>query len=288
MLGQSWFVMNSRKILKGLVFFFTSLLLFIFLMNGLIPEAQPLFTDSDYEKTETENFSYVAIGDSLTEGVGDTTGQGGFVPLLDQSLENEYGYSVTSVNYGVSGNTSNQILKRMQEQEEIADSLATADLMTLTVGGNDIRKVIINNLTDLTSLSATSFVQPAKKYSARLEQIIELARAENADLPIYVLGIYNPFYLSFPELTEMQTIVDNWNETTEETVEQYDNVYFVPINDLLYKGIDGEEGISADGGGNATVNDALTTEDYFHPNNVGYEIMKQAVLEKIDETKDEW
>ena len=26
--------------------------------------------------------NYVALGDSLTEGVGDATGQGGFVPLL--------------------------------------------------------------------------------------------------------------------------------------------------------------------------------------------------------------
>ena len=33
----------------------------------------------------------------------------------------------------------------------------------------------------------------------------------------------------------MQTIVDNWNQSTEEVLQKYDNVYFVPVNDLLYK-----------------------------------------------------
>ena len=48
----------------------------------------------------------------------------------------------------------------------------------------------------------------------------------------------------FPELTSIQTAVDRWNETTEETIAQFDQVYFVPINDLLYKGIDGKMGVS--------------------------------------------
>ena len=58
------------------------------------------------------------------------------------------------------------------------------------------------------------------------------------------MGIYNPLYLNFPELTSIQTAVDRWNETTEETIAQFDQVYFVPINDLLYKGIDGKMGVS--------------------------------------------
>ena len=60
--------------------------------------------------------TYVAIGDSLTKGVGDSTNQGGFVPLLAQSLTNESGLEFKAINYGVSGNTSGQILSRMQEK----------------------------------------------------------------------------------------------------------------------------------------------------------------------------
>lgn len=278
--------MNNRTLLQGLVIFFTSLLAFIFLFHQLVPIAEPLLTKKDYEVTEPSRFHYVALGDSLTQGVGDSTGQGGFVPLLSQSLTNEYGYELTTDNYGVSGNTSQQILKRMKEDPEIGTSLKNAQLMTLTVGGNDLRKIILDNILEL---EVDTFDQPQEDYSQRLEEIITLARKDNPDLPIYVLGIYNPFYINFPEMTEMQIIVDNWNQTTEETVSELDRVYFVPINDLLYLGIDGQGGISEEDSSEVQeTNNLLYEEDHFHPNNTGYEIMKEAVMEKIRETKKEW
>ncbi|KXT79253.1 SGNH/GDSL hydrolase family protein [Streptococcus sp. DD13] len=277
--------MNHKKTIQGLVVFFTSLLTFILLWNLLLPSAKPVMTKVQSTE-ELSQFHYVAIGDSLTQGVGDTTNQGGFVPLLAQSLTNENAFQVTSVNYGVSGNTSAQILKRMQEKSEIKESLKDADLLTLTVGGNDVRKVVLDHFLDL---SASSFTTPAKTYTQNVKEIIRLARAENPTLPIYVVGIYNPFYLNFPELTEMQTVVDSWNQTTENTVKQFENVYFVPINDRLYKGVNGQSGVAQIGNDKTIItNDALYSEDSFHPNNTGYEIMKDAILEKVNETKDQW
>lgn len=277
---------KKKNILTGFAFFLASLLLFIVIFSVLIPKSDTELTKKDFLAQEATPFKYVAIGDSLTEGVGDTTNQGGFVPLLAQSLTDTYDYQVTASNYGVSGNTSKQILQRMQEKTDIQKSLAKADMMTLTVGGNDVMAVIRKNLM---SLSVSSFTKPAKSYQKRLRQIIELARAENEDLPIYVLGIYNPFYLNFPDMTEMQEIVDNWNDATENVTEEYDNVYFVPINDELYKRINGEEGIVSTSGDQTTViNDALFSSDHFHPNNIGYQIMSDVTMEKISETKEEW
>ena len=66
---------------------------------------------------KNEKVTYVAIGDSLTQGVGDSSNQGGFVPVLSQALESDFDWQVTSRNYGIAGNTSNQILKRVQEKE---------------------------------------------------------------------------------------------------------------------------------------------------------------------------
>lgn len=221
----------------------------------------------------------------MTQGVGDKTGQGGFVPLLAQNLVNDYGYQVTYDNYGVSGNTSQQVLKRMDEVE-IVNSLKKADMMTLTVGGNDLRHAILDNITNL---EISVFDKPAQEYSKRLLKIIDKARTDNPNLPIYVVGIYNPFYLNFPELTEMQTVVDDWNQVTASTVDQLDGVYFVPINDLLYKGLDGEKGISqAYSTPSRVANNLLAEEDSFHPNNTGYEIMNNAVMEVIRETKEQW
>lgn len=277
---------KKKNILTGFAFFLASLLLFIVIFSVLIPKSDTELTKKDFLAQEATPFHYVAIGDSLTEGVGDTTNQGGFVPLLAQSLTDTYDYQVTDSNYGVSGNTSKQILQQMQEKTDIQKSLVKADMMTLTVGGNDVMAVIRKNLT---SLSVSTFTKPAKSYQKRLRQIIELARAENEDLPIYILGIYNPFYLNFPDMTEMQEIVDNWNNATESVTEEYANVYFVPINDDLYKGINGEEGIVSTSGDQTTViNDVLFSGDHFHPNNIGYQIMSDVTMEKISETKEEW
>ncbi|HEM2809634.1 SGNH/GDSL hydrolase family protein [Streptococcus suis] len=275
--------MNNRKLIQGFVYFFLCLLTSILLFHHFIPAAPSLLTDKETSSNERTKLTYIALGDSLTEGVGDTTGQGGFVPLLAQSLVNDYGYEVDFKNFGVSGNTSNQILKRMSEDESIKDYLKKADFMTLTVGGNDLRKVILSNFSNL---KISTFVKPAKDYSKRLETIIQTAHQANPNLPIYVVGIYNPFYISFPEMTEMQTIVDNWNQTTEQVTQKFKNVYFVPINDLLYKGLDGESGVSQVSGQSG--NNLLYEEDNFHPNNTGYEMIKKAVMEEMNETKESW
>ncbi|HEL2122280.1 TPA: SGNH/GDSL hydrolase family protein [Streptococcus suis] len=275
--------MNNRKLIQGFVFFFLAILGSIFLFHLLIPVASSRISRQELTVSEKISFRYVALGDSLTEGVGDTTGQGGFVPLLAQSLTNDYGYEVDYKNFGVSGNTSNQILKRMKEDGELISYLKTADLLTLTVGGNDLRKAIIKNIANL---KVSTFDKPAKDYGKRLDTIIKTARKNNPNLPIYVVGIYNPLYLNFPELTEMQTIVDNWNAMTEQITEKYQDVYFVPINDLLYKGLEGEAGISQNG--SQVTNNLLYEEDSFHPNNTGYEIMKKAILERMNETTESW
>ncbi len=277
--------MNVRKILELILYCLVTFLVCFFLVDWLLPSASPVMTKTS-GTVKKQAFTYVAIGDSLTQGVGDTTNQGGFVPLLAQSLTNETDFEVKAINYGASGNTSSQILSRMQEKKEIGKDLKQARLMTLTVGGNDLRKAVLE---DTSNLDLDRFDKPAKRYVKNLKQIIDLARKDNPDLPIYVVGIYNPLYLNFPDLTDLQTVVDQWNQRTEQTLAAYKDVYFVPVNDLLYKGIDGKSGVTEWEQGKETItNDALYDEDSFHPNNTGYEIMKEAVLERIHATKKNW
>ncbi|MDY4761973.1 SGNH/GDSL hydrolase family protein [Streptococcus thoraltensis] len=272
----------TKAIKSELAVFLASLLLFILIFWFLIPASNAQLKKSDFLKEKQEEFHLLAIGDSLTQGVGDTTNQGGFVPLLAKRLDETYRYHTVASNYGISGNTSRQILNRMKKQKAIQKNLKTANLMTLTVGGNDVMKVIRENLDHLKS---DNFKAGSKAYKSNLRQIIDLARKENPDLPIYIIGIYNPFYLNFPEMTQMQDIVDNWNLGTENLTTEYDKVYFVGINDQLYKGIDGQEGVvSVSGDQTTVVNDALFTEDHFHPNNTGYSIMADAIMERISQT----
>ena len=64
---------------------------------------------------------------------------------------------------------------------------------------------------------------------------------------------------------------------TVKTVKEEKNTSFIAINDLLYKGIGGEKGISES---QSQANDLLYTADSFHPNNIGYQIMADAVFKE--------
>lgn len=273
--------MRKKSLLASLVFL-VSFALFFSLFQLLIPKSNSKLKKQDFLTKTPPSLHYVALGDSLTQGVGDTTEQGGFVPILANSLTQGGAYQVSSVNFGVAGNTSQQILKRMTKDEAILPELARADLMTLTVGGNDVMAVIRRHLANL---NISQFDKAQVGYQKNLRAIIELARQDNPDLPIYILGIYNPFYLNFPDMTEMQLVIDDWNAATQEVASSYHQVYFVPINDLLYKGIDGQGGIVSEGQGQTNiVNNALFEQDHFHPNIIGYRLMAKAVEEVIDDS----
>ncbi|NQG97207.1 SGNH/GDSL hydrolase family protein [Streptococcus suis] len=268
--------MNSRKLLENLVVFFLGLLGFLLLLNLLIPNQASLLSKGQ-EKLAPPKLTYLALGDSLTEGVGDETGQGGFVPLLAQELTNRYGYDITSYNQGVSGNTSSQILKRMEE-EELAKQMAAADLLTLTVGGNDLRKLLIGHLTDLNDQVVAKGI---RDYQKRLLQLIETARQDNPDLPIYVLGLYNPFLVNFPNLDQLDQLIQEWNQSTQETISSLTDVYYVDIYQDMVE-------IDQDQTEELKLEDLLTSEDYFHPSHTGYEVIKKVMMEEIDASKEQW
>lgn len=266
---------------------FAGFLLAILLIFGIlwlfIPQATNEFGGQKPQMQMPKSLTYAALGDSLTEGVGDATGQGGFVPLFAREVENGFDSSVKFQNFGKAGDTSTQIYTRMTTQKKIQDGLKNANIITITVGGNDVMKVIRDNFTKLSTLSTNDFVQPSKDYQKELEKIFANIRKENNHAQIYVLGIYNPFYLNFPNITTMQDVIDNWNNATDEVVKSEKDAYFVPINDLLYKGLDGKQAVEDTGNSSSVQNDLLYTGDNFHPNNTGYQIMADAVFASYQE-----
>lgn len=293
---------NYRKILVITIFFFSVMSLSCFAFTRIFPKAPARWSTAEAtvkEANAKEVVNYTALGDSLTEGVGDLTNQGGFVNLLASDIKDYFGFNaVGAENFGVSGERSDQIIKRVKKDEDLQKSLSEADFITITVGGNDLMKVVQSNFFNLT---VKKFDSPLRKYKKRLNEMFDLIRDLNPDAPIYVLGIYNPYYLNFPDVEELQTIFDNWNDGTRTVVENREDCYFIPINDLLYKGVNGDVGINASENKevsdsssldvqtfNSITNDALYEGDNFHPNNLGYQLMSNAVKEKLIDTEDLW
>lgn len=284
--------MKINNMLITIFGFFVVTLASFFVFSQMIPKA-PARLRTDETATQAvavkNNIRFVAIGDSLTEGVGDETTSGGYVPLVASTLEEAFSInSIEIENYGVAGDRSTQILKRINEQQEIQDDIASAEIISVTVGGNDLMKVIQNNIL---GLSVEKFEKPGEKYQANLTKLLTTIRQLNSTAPIYVLGIYNPYYIYFPEITEMQTIIDQWNTRTQVVVEQEERMYFVPINDLIYQGIISDEEASEVPDAdtlNELRNNAIYEGDNFHPNYNGYQLIAKAFTNKMKETKDDW
>ena len=275
-----------RWLIEIVVFVVAIFAIFTVISHFLIRPAGSELSNKDLKSALTQKrLNYVAIGDSLTEGVGDQTNQGGFIPLLSNAISEISDVNVVSQNFGVAGNTSTQIYKRMTKEKKIQSAIKKADVITITVGGNDVMKVI---RTQLTNLTENSFEKPAQTYQKQLTEIFDFIRDNKPNAQVYVLGIYNPFYLNFPDITEMQDIINHWNQTTQETIAQQKQMYFVPINDLLYQGVNGSKGVTTSDGEVQTItNNALFEEDHFHPNNIGYQIMSDAVAEAYKEHHNE-
>lgn len=212
----------------------------------------------------------VSLGDSLTAGVGDSQNLGGYVPLLEKNLEDkeEFG-DVTIANFGKRGNRSDQLLKRVKEEEEIRSSIEEADSVIITIGGNDVMKVFRSNFP---SLTFDDFVAAQVQFEERLTNIFSEIRTINPDASIVLMGIYNPFIMLSSDIEEMGVIVNEWNDTAESIAGQWDNTAFVRIADIFSE----------------TEKNLLYT-DYFHPNDEGYRLIadriEQGLLTVLAETE---
>ena len=166
----------------------------------------------------------VAAGDSLTEGIGDSTNQGGYLTFLSRLIESEQDIrEVTIQNFGVKGNRSDQLLKKLNERE-VQSAIAGADLVSVTIGGNDIMKIVKENILDL---ELAIFQSEQTAYSSRIKNIIDSIRSTNYEATVVLIGFYNPFNHWFSDIKELNEIVEIWNNASREVVDQYPNTFLL-------------------------------------------------------------
>lgn len=218
--------------------------------------------DQSSKEAVPKDLRIVSIGDSLTQGVGDSTDKGGYIPYLEKHLESLPEVKDASfTNYGVRGNRTDQLLQRL-EQKEVIDSIKQADIVVMTIGGNDVMKVFKENIT---KLDVKEFTKQRKSYEERLHQTIQTVRKHNENAGIVLIGLYNPFIKVFKDVQEVESIMKDWNAASELTLKEYDRTKFVMIEDIF---LNQEED--------------LFYTDQFHPNDRGYELMAERVFESIN------
>lgn len=208
----------------------------------------------------TKEQKIVAIGDSLTQGVGDETEKGGYVGILNHTFEDN-NINIAIENIGKRGNRSDQLLKRL-EKEEIATSIKEADTVLITIGANDIMKIVKSNFSNLT---LEPFQKELPNYVERLTAILDRVNGLNPDAQIYLIGFYNPFERYFSDIYQLQIILNDWNTAGKSLTDEYANVHFIPTQDLFLNG-----------------DSDLLADDHFHPNTSGYKLIAKRVLEHLE------
>ncbi len=123
----------------------------------------------------------------------------------------------------------------------------------------------------------------------RLATLLTTIRKENPTAPIYVFGIYNPFYVYFPKMTAMTNSVKAWNKQRKRPCSNLiarimwiSTVCYLmakqqrirlPLKEAL------KEATSGDG------NPLIFSQDHFHPNNAGYGQMTKQLMKQMKATK---
>ena len=208
----------------------------------------------------------VAAGDSLTQGVGDSTESGGYLPYLENLLLKKGIREISVENFGVKGHRTDQLLRKLGE-DEVRSAVENADLVTVTIGGNDMMKIIRQNIFDL---EMELFEEEKEAYASRIAGIMERVHSINPEAAVVLIGFYNPFFSWFSDIAEMNQVVEDWNRMSREVVERYENGIFVEIDEIFLD-----------------LNQNLLFEDYFHPNDQGYELISEEVFEQVDGEKHE-
>ncbi|NMH74185.1 hypothetical protein HF078_13930 [Bacillus sp. RO2] len=197
----------------------------------------------------------VTLGDSLTYGVGDKSGEG-YVENLEKLIQEEKETNVKLKNYGIPGQESDGVVKQVK-LTNIQKDIRNADYIILFIGTNDL---IQSNGGDLKGINEEKIKKGAVEYEKNIQDIVKTIRQENQDVPILFLGLYN----SYPDSAEHESIIDEWNTNSQRLVNDYERIKFISTNDLFNE----------------------KSKEYFsdslHPNEKGYDLITKKIIDEYD------
>ncbi|MCU5297492.1 SGNH/GDSL hydrolase family protein [Bacillus paranthracis] len=265
MRAKRGFDMRSKVVKVILLITIASFCLFAYgFVSGvndvLNPKASNLIKKTDVvakEKKKTGTLQIVSLGDSLTRGVGDKEGIG-YVGRMKEDLQKDYKQKIALSNLAVSGAKMPDLLKQI-ESNGAQYSIKQADVIVLTIGGNDL----FPGWESLGKIDLETYRPDTETFQNEAKKIIEEIRKLNTDSPIFWLGLYNPFE-DVEDLKGSSNIVVDWNASLEKLALNDKNVYITPTFDLFQnRGKD------------------LLYSDHFHPNEVGYTYMAERLVQNV-------
>ncbi|TDL34833.1 hypothetical protein E2R51_03680 [Jeotgalibacillus sp. S-D1] len=230
----------------------TGLLIFVFIIGITI--AIGFSKEKESKDKAVKHEELVALGDSLTHGVGDAGA--GYAGNLQKALTENQHNTVTVHNFGIPGQQSDGLLDQLKG-EDIRERINKADYIILFIGTNDLVKT---NGGDLSRIYEDRIEVGKEDYTRNLKDILAIIRKENDDAPVLLLGLFNPY----PSSEEIEEVVNDWNSTSKEIVSHDKRVKYIPTNGLFKE------------------KSKTYFSDALHPNSEGYELITKKIIEEYD------
>ena len=228
---------------------------------------------------------YIALGDSLSAGIGASSPDTTFVELVHQSLSP----GIQLMNLGRSGDTSDDLIQGGNLDRAVAmiesnnsDGNQTNDvqLVTLEIGGNDLLGIYFSSVqTGLCPDVQTSLAKPEctqalhdalDGFRPNFDTALDKLQEAGPAVPIVVMTLYNPFDY-FGAVGELGVLSLDGKAGTD---------FPEGLNDIIrsvaadHPGVIVADVYSAFAGKTA----GLISSDLIHPNDAGYGTMADAVV----------
>jgi lysophospholipase L1-like esterase len=198
----------------------------------------------------------VVIGDSLAAGTGDPEGKG--IPgNLEEALRARAA-TVEVKNYGIAGNTTDDVLGRMHN-DDIHNDLASADAIVLSVGANNVFQDPEARARAIRDRDAY-----AKEILEKVAQVVAEIRSVNPDAPILLLGGYNPLPDN-PLAGGITRYIKRWDDLLDDRFAADPLIDVVKTRDIINGA------------------DKLSPADHFHPGAAAYHDIAYRIADMMKE-----
>ncbi|NMM54207.1 GDSL-type esterase/lipase family protein [Paenibacillus aquistagni] len=251
--------LSSALLLTGFILGVTNVL-----HPGSVPFTEKPVASTPEVPVDNSKAEYriVAIGDSLTRGTGDDTGKG-YVRRTVEMLEKHKREAKLLNNLAINGLRADQLVTRLDE-EHIGYSLKQANLVLLTIGGNDLFQGAQSEQLSSAQLNIEYLNKKADESISSLKQVLNKIRETNKDALIVFVGLYNPFSNVKEMSTVGSSVVERWNHAAKEFMNEDANMLMIPTQDLFEHNID-----------------KYIAADHFHPNGTGYDAIATRIVQSL-------
>ncbi|MCL6593996.1 MAG: hypothetical protein K6T31_08480, partial [Alicyclobacillus sp.] len=207
-------------------------------------------------ETAAQGLQLLALGDSLAVGFGDTSGRGFVGDVVQQLRQN--GTQVQVRNLAVNGLTSAGLLSQLQ-QPATQTAVQTADVILLSIGGNDLRSAAT-----LPNLDPQRVARALDPFAQRLHEVFTQLQTLNPHAQVLLVGLYNPYADLAANPAETNALLLQWNEREQQVANAFAHTTVVPTFDLF-----------------AASPAAFLYVDHFHPNSAGYQRIADRILQDL-------